>query len=115
MPMSKDQAKGKAAVYDYQGAIVVLTSFLQSVPLYVKLRTNLAFGLESVRPETLELNCPRCKAERPFRGTRRQPIRPGDYIPQSQARDSGIRKLEYTCTGCEQEHIQYWIQVQYGN
>lgn len=100
---------------DYRGTTAKIAKFLESTPLYVKLKMDLPSVFETVRPEVLELRCSTCRTDRPFRGEARiHPFTPDPHaIPHRNTSVSGVRHLSFACTGCEHEGFEYWILVNY--
>lgn len=99
---------------DFAGTRLRITEFLETQPLYVKLRIRLPPMFHQVIPEAVVLICSTCKAERPFRGARHAGGS-GAGFPPPPTRVSGFSRLSYMCTGCENETLQCWIQVNYVN
>jgi hypothetical protein len=102
---------------DYQGAVAQITEFLEDTPLYVKLQIQLPSVFETVRPEVLELRCPTCKTDRPFRGEGRiSPFTSDPHaIPPRGISQSGVRHLRFLCTGCERHEYEFWVFVNFRN
>ena len=97
---------------DYPGTTARIKEFLETRPLYVKLRLPLPDFFDSVIPEKLLLNCSTCKAERPFK-VALGPRGSGAGFPPPPVRVSTVWRIPYDCTGCEAEKLQSWVQVNY--
>lgn len=112
-----ERAAPAEPVINYRRATEELTSFLEDTPLYVKLRLQLPPVFENVRPERLELSCSKCRTKRPFRGEAQIPVMAGNdaFPPARHQGRSGVRSVSFTCTGCERETFQFWIEVNYEN
>lgn len=88
-----------------------LKEFLETKPLYGKLRVALPDHLARIYPDGLILNCSTCKAERPFQNMRSGGS--GVGLPSSPKRVSGTHYFRYACTGCKQETFECWVYADF--
>jgi hypothetical protein len=95
---------------DFDDSRTAIKEFLQNSPLYVKLKVPLPATLSKIYPDALLLDCPSCKAERPFRDERPRGSGAPPYgIPVMPVKpQSGIRSFAYNCTACRNE-FHCWV------
>jgi len=97
-------AKAFSSFDKSRGAI---RDFLQTKPLYVKLKVPLPDDFSKVYPDSLLLDCSICKGERPYRDDRGGIRVPTSGVPARP--NSGVFYFRYKCTGCLQENVEYWV------
>jgi hypothetical protein len=101
-------------------------SFLEEKPLYLK--EDLPdrdhptdYNVAELHPEMIELHCPECAAERPFRSGA-APNGQGERIMLHHGQSIGgdisyspypFLTLEYMCTGCESHRQRFWLQFDF--
>lgn len=94
-----------------------IKEFLRNTPLYVKLKVALPNTVSKIYPDALLLDCPSCKAERPFRDERPSGsgapayTATGTMVPPAKAQ-SGVRYFVYRCTFCKTE-VEYFVHLDY--
>ncbi len=110
--MSKERLQKVAdSLGGHKDAKSALKEFLESRPLYSKLRVRLPDHLSQALPDALFLHCPVCNATTPFRDTR--PSGGGAGLPPPPKRDSGVYHLYFKCTGCRKTEFSFWVEVNY--
>lgn len=95
----------------YKDAKEALKEFLETRPLYSKLRVKLPDYFHLALPDVLFLPCSVCNNTTPFRDDR--PSGSGAGMPPPPKRRSGVREIYYQCTGCEQSVFLCWVEVKY--
>jgi hypothetical protein len=98
---------------DYEQTRLALKVFLEKRPLYSKIRVKLPDLFSQSIPEVVFLSCSTCGATTPFRDQRSRGG--GAGMPPPPKRDSGVRFLCYTCTGCRKDMFECWVEVNYEN
>jgi hypothetical protein len=116
--MSKERRGGVPAQAAQEGETVTginvirkqFQSFLENEPLYKKIRIKqLTHYSHDFLPERIFLQCPKCKAERPFEGA--SPGRSGAENDAYKA--TLILKFYYVCAGGCGHVFQCWAQLNY--
>jgi len=109
--MSEHLEELARAFSDFDESRTAIKEFLQNTPLYAKVKVPLPSTLSRVYPDKLLLDCPSCKAERPFRNERPSGSGGTPYpgLPLMPMKpQSGIRYFTYNCTGCRNE-FHCWV------
>jgi hypothetical protein len=110
--MSEERQRNlKDSVKGHKDAKAALKEFLESRPLYSKLRVRLPDHLSQALPDALFLHCPACNTTTPFRDDR--PSGGGAGLPPPPKRDSGVYSLYFRCTGCRKSEYLFWVEVNY--
>lgn len=86
-----------------------MKEFLEDYPLYSRYEMDIPGSLQALYPGMIEIHCPNCGTERPFRET--GPSSGSNYGGTTPAPASGIHKFEYRCAGCGDVDFQSWVQV----
>lgn len=110
--MSEELNEAARAFSDYTASKESIKLFIETQPLYVKLRVPLPNSFFNTVPEKIIRDCVECKAERPFRW-RRPMGGSGAGFPPAPTRVAGVYGLVFTCTGCEKETLECFVEVNY--
>lgn len=108
--MSEERLQKVAdAIGGHKDAKAALKEFLETRPLYSKLRVRLPDLFSQALPDALFLQCSVCNTATPFRDTR--PSGSGAGLPPSPKRESGVYRLYFQCTGCGKSEFLFWVEV----
>jgi hypothetical protein len=91
-----------------------IKEFLETKPLYVKLKVPLPHSFSKIKPESLFLNCSICKGDRPFRDQRPSgsgaPSHSGVMVTPEKFK-TGIYYFTYSCTDCRVDNFYCWVYI----
>jgi hypothetical protein len=90
-------------------SVLILRTFIEKDPLYKKLKAKLPKLARDMNIELVFLACSTCNAKYPFdrviHGVRYVSTAPPAPL------ESDVWHYEFKCTGCKQETVKYWIEI----
>jgi hypothetical protein len=112
--MTNDAKNIAKAFGSFDESRAAIKEFLETKPLYVKLKVPLPHSFSKIYPESLFLHCSVCNGDRPFRDERPRgsgaPSRSGVMVTPEKFKTS-IYYFTYTCTHCRAHNFYCWVYI----